>query len=253
VNQVEFLKEDEAVKLEGEGTAIEHQANSLAIVDGATRAMAADMRERARQFKKKIQELFVEPKRAANEAHTKICNLEKKMYGPADKVIKIIDGKASDYDLEQKRLAKIEADKAAVEKARLDKIEADRLLARAAKAEEKGQDEKADLLLEQAANVDNFVPPPPEPPKQIRTDSGTTSGTMDFDIEVINPINFIQQVVMAGGNFGFIEFKNGPIKRYAEGKKIGDVLPVIPGCKLTPKVRYSGREFSGRAAVAHTN
>jgi hypothetical protein len=243
VNQVEFLKEDEAVKLEGEGTAIEHQANSLAIVDGTTRAMAADMREKARQFKKKIQELFEKPKKAADLAHTELCDLEKKMYGPADKVIKIIDGKASTYDLEQKRLAQIEADKAAVEKARLDKIEADRLLARAAKAEEKGQDEKADLLLEQAANVNNFVAAPPAPPKQIRTDSGTTSGTMDFTIEIVNPAVFIQQVILTGGNFGFIEFKNGPIKRYAEGKKIGDTLPTIPGCRLTPKVSYSGRAY----------
>jgi hypothetical protein len=40
---------------------------------------------------------------------------------------------------------------------------------------------------------------------------------------------------------GVLEIKPGPLKKYAEMKRVGDQLPVIPGCKITPKFSFAGR------------
>jgi hypothetical protein len=224
------------------GIVLFDSAKALVLKTDDDRIRMADIREQARQLSKSVDQKFSDSLSTAKMIYEFVRDGISSMKTDPKSTVEIANEKMSDYDLEKKRKADEEARKAAVEKARLDKIEADKLLARAAKAEEKGNEEKAEILREQATQVNNFVPTAETgPEKQTRTESGLTSGRLDFTIEVVNPAVFIQQVVLNGGNFGFVEFKNYPIKRYAENKRIGDTLPAIPGCRLTPKVSYSGR------------
>lgn len=236
-------KKDLIARIKLRGAALLKTSLALVIKDDTARLKAAEIREQARQSNKEVDNNFSAAKDTAYKIYCLVKDGIADMKVDADKAIGDVNKKMSDYDLEKKRLAKIESDKAEVEKNRLDKIEKDKLEAQAKKAEAKGNEEKAEILREQAAQVNNFVPSSGGigPAKRTETTSGTTSGSEDFTIEVTNPAIFIQQVVLNGGNFGFVEFKNGPIKRYAEGKKIGDTLPLIPGCKLTPKMSYMGR------------
>jgi hypothetical protein len=199
------------------------------------------MRERARQFKKAVQARFESPKEAAHKAHTEICALEKDMIGPADRVIKITEGKMNTYLLEEDRKHRAEQARIDAETAERDRKEKERLDKLAEKQLEAGKFDKAQETIDRAEAV--YTPPPvlPSLDKSVKTDAGNTNARKDFDITVENQSLFIQQVVLGDGNFGFIEFKNGPIKRYAEGKRVGDNLPIIPGCRITPKFGFSGR------------
>jgi len=243
MENVEVLLESKEVeKFKGEGTEIESAAVALEVKDEISRAQMSDMRERARQFKKSVQAWFKESKEAADLAHTKICDLEKKTFGPADRVIKIADGKMNQYLLEEDRKHQEAQAKIDAETKRREDAERERLLKLAVKQADNGKTEKAEETLQKAEDV--YIPPtvlPPSLDKTVKTEAGGTSSRKDFDIVVENPDMFIKMVVLGGGNYGFIEFKGGPIKRYAEGKRIGNNLPVIPGCRITPKYGFAGR------------
>ena len=76
----------------------------------------------------------------------------------AEEAEKLLKGLCSDYDREQARIAREEAERKARE-------EADRKLAEAEKLAEEGKEEEAEKVIEQAAIEEKQVAPPPPPPK----------------------------------------------------------------------------------------
>jgi hypothetical protein len=236
-----LLGSAEVVKFKGEGTAIEVAANALVVVDEAGRAQASDMRERARQFKKAVQARFESPKEAAHKAHTEICALEKDMFGPADRVIKITEGKMSAYQLEEDRKHQEEQAKIDADTKRKEDAEKERLLKLAVKQAESGNEEKAEATLQRAEEVAYVAPVLPSIDKRVVTEAGGTSSRKDFDITVVEPAAVFAAVVRGALPPAVLEIKMGPLKKYAEMNRVGDTLPVIPGCRLVAKFTYSGR------------
>lgn len=233
MNEIEVLGKEEIAKFKGEGTAIEQRAAALQVVNEETRAEASEMREIARQFKKAVIEKFKASKESAAKAHKEICNLEGEMYGPADRVIKVLDGKANVYLMEQDRIrqeAEAKARKAAEAEA---EKERQKLLKAAAKAEEKGNLEKAEEKRMEAEQVQTYTPIFAGPDKTVRTDSGRTSARKVIVLSVIDPGAVFAAVVRGEIPAGVLEIKQGELKRYAEMKRVGDTVPAIPGCRVT--------------------
>jgi polyribonucleotide nucleotidyltransferase len=247
MNEV-LMDQNEVVKYKGEGTAIEQQAVALVVVDEESRAVAADMRERARQFKKNVEAKFAPAIESAYKAHRDICALKNEVIRPADSVIKIVEKKASDYQLEQDRIrreaqAKIDAEIAAKERA-----ERERLMKLAEKQMEAGRLEKAEETMQRAEEV--FIPAPvlPSIDKRVVTEAGGTTSIKDFDVVVTDSLTVLREVVAGRLPIGCIDIKATVIKTHAKMQIVNGKLPVIPGCQLTEKYK-----FSGRAAAASSN
>ena len=249
MEQVEVLVDrEEVVKFKDEGTAIERSATALAVVDEDTRLQAADMRERARQFKAAVVARFKEPKEAADKAHKAVVALEKEMYGPAERVITILDRKSSDYLMalerqrraEEERLRKEAEAKAEAERKRLEKL--------AEKQMDAGKIEKAGETIARAEEIQVEAPVLPTIDRSVKTEAGGTSGSKDFDVAVDNVMLVVRQVVDGKLPIACIEVKTSAIKAHAKLNTVNGKLPVIPGVRLIEKFR-----FSGRAAAASNN
>lgn len=245
-----LMDQVEVVKIKGEGTAIEQQAASLIVGDEATRAIAAELRERARQFKKNVETKFSPAREAALKSHREITALINEMIGPADRVIKITQDKMSAYQLEEDRKrreaqAKIDAEIAAKEQA-----ERDRLNKLAEKQMEAGKFGKAEQTIQRAEEVAYVAPVLPSIDKRVVTEAGGTSSRKDFDLTIVNFLEIIKAIAIGQIPFGVakhdaakneIRITGGALKDFAKLNQVGDVLPTIPGCKLTPKFTFSGR------------
>jgi len=241
-------------KIKERGSQLLEQAQALVIKDDSARTQAAELRMQTKVLVKDVDEKFDKARDTAYKIYTLVKDAIATMKANPLMTVKILDEGMSDFDLEKERIARIEREKAEIEKNRLDKIEADKLLARAAKAEEKGKDEKAEILREQAAAVNNFVPSAAGPDKTFRTESGTTSGTRDFSVVILDKMAIIRQLAagsIAPGVIGegknpegqTIELKisNSALKKYAEMHMVSDTLPNIPGLKLISKISYGSR------------
>ena len=251
MENVEVLLGSEAVeKFKGEGTAIEQQAVALAVVDEVTRAEASDMSLLAKAFKKKVKEKFAPAKAAADKAHIAICALENETIAPADRVIKILDGKANVYLLEQERIQNEKQAKIDAETKRREDAERERLLKLAVKQAENGKAEKAEETLQRAEDV--YIPPPilPSAEKRVVTETGSTSSRKDFDLAIVNSHEVIQAIAAGKIPFGVarhdvakneIRITGGQLKEFAKMQQVGGSLPVIPGCRLVEKFTFSGR------------
>lgn len=249
MEQVEVLVgREEVVKFKDEGTAIERSAVALAVVDEETRLQAADMRERARQFKAAVMARFKEPKEAADKAHKAVVALEKEMYGPAERVITILDRKASDYLMalerqrraEEERLRNEAEAKAEAERKRLEKL--------AERQMEAGKFEKAEETIARAEDVQVMAPILPSIDRSVKTEAGGTSGSKDFGVAVDNVLLVIRQVADGKLPIACIEVNTSAIKAHAKLNTVNGKLPVIPGVRLIERFR-----FSGRAAAANNN
>jgi hypothetical protein len=245
-----LMDQNEVVKYKGEGTAIEQQAVALVVVDEAGRAQAADMREQARQFKKNVETKFSPAREAALKAHREITSLINEMIAPADRVIKITDGKMSAYQLEEDRKhreaqAKIDAEIAAKEQA-----ERDRLNKLAEKQMEAGKFDKAEATIQRAEEVAYVAPVLPTIDKRVVTDAGGTSSRKDFELAIVNSHEVIQAIAAGKIPFGVarhdvakneIRITGGSLKDFAKLNQVGDTLPTVPGCRLTLAYKFSGR------------
>jgi hypothetical protein len=238
---MENLNTVEIEQFKGQGTAIEQQAMALQVVDEGSRAAAADIRERARQFIKSVKEKFAPAKEKAHQAHVEICALEKGIIDPADRIVKILDKKSSDYLLEEDRKRREAQAKIDAENKRREDAERERLLTLAVKQAENGKAEKAEETLQKAEEV--FMPAPilPGLDKSVKPESGGTSSTKDFDVVVDNPLLVIQEIAAGRLPVSAVKILENVLKNWAKMNRVGDKLPQIKGCRLTEKFSFSGR------------
>ena len=238
---MENMDQVQVEKFKGEGSAIEQQATALQVTDESTRAIAADIRERARQFIKSVKEKFAPAKEKAHQAHVEICALEKGIIDPADRIVKILDKKSSDYLIELERIRREEQAKIDAEIKRKEDAEKERLLKLAVKQSENGNTAKAEETLQKAEEV--FMPAPvlPSVDKSIKTESGGTSSTKDFDVVVVNPLAVIQEIAAGRLPISAVKVLENVLKNWAKMNRVGDKLPIINGCRLTEKFSFSSR------------
>jgi hypothetical protein len=250
-----LLGSAEVVKFKGEGTAIEVAANALVVVDEMGRAQASDMSLLAKQFKKRVKEKFAPAKTAADKAHTAICDLENETLRPADRVIKILDGKMDVYLQERERIRRAEQAVIDARTKQREDAERERLLKLAVKQAENGKTEKAEETLQRAEDV--YIPPPilPSVDKRVVTETGSTSSREDFDVFILDKMAVIRAiasgVILPGAvnelkdkekvNIIGLTIMAAALKKQAEMNRVGNALPIIPGCRVKGRFVQTGR------------
>jgi hypothetical protein len=201
------------------------QVHALEVKDESGRAIAAELREQARLYIKGIKDDWKGEDGEVTTAYrlykSLLARVDRAIEFP-EKVMNIAESKMSAYQLEEDR--KHQEEQA--------KIDADT---------KRGNEEKAEATLQRAEEVAYVAPVLPSIDKRVVTEAGGTSSRKDFDITVVEPAAVFAAVVRGALPPAVLEIKMGPLKKYAEMNRVGDTLPVIPGCRLVAKFTYSGR------------
>jgi len=185
-----------AIRIEDEGTELQQQAmtllesiGSIQVVDKPYFEVAGEKLKEFTGQEKAIKEYWKAPKAAAAAAHKEICNKENEMLSIVQKGIKILRDKVSQYLTAQELKRQEEERKARMAAEEAARKERERLEAQALKAMEKGKDEKAEQLIEQAEQV--FAAPVVIPKSVEQTTKLDNGGTISQkkDIEVTLPAN----------------------------------------------------------------
>jgi hypothetical protein len=220
------------------------QVHALEVKDESGRAIAAELREQARLYIKGIKDDWKGEDGEVTTAYrlykSLLARVDRAIEFP-EKVIKITEGKMSAYQLEEDRKHQEEQAKIDADTKRKEDAEKERLLKLAVKQAESGNEEKAEATLQRAEEVAYVAPVLPSIDKRVVTEAGGTSSRKDFDITVVEPAAVFAAVVRGALPPAVLEIKMGPLKKYAEMNRVGDTLPVIPGCRLVAKFTYSGR------------
>lgn len=148
---------------------LEQTISSLKIVDAATHAEAKKYGKRLTGMKRFILELYAEPKKKADEAHKSITTMERKYLEPIDKTLSLLNGRIDIYERAEKARAEEEARQRQIE---ANRIEQERALQEAVAAEQAGDIELAEAIIE--------VPPAPAvvlPEPNLAKVAGTSART----------------------------------------------------------------------------
>ncbi len=221
-------------------TDLSDEITALVVKDQATYTLAGQSRAKLQEYIEWLGNFYGPSKKALNAAVTTIRNEEKRVIGPrmtfAEKLLEDLNTKMSNFLLEDDKRIRREA---AEEKARQDK-EAAKLLARAEKAEDKGKDDKAETLREQAAAV---AAAPIEIKKAV-TFSGTgTWAKDDISVEVLDSRAFMEHLFSAKVDIStLIEWKVKNLKDYVKKFSIpqGKDVQEVPGLKIEKKKIIAG-------------
>ena len=141
--------------IKAEVTPIMEQANAGVIKSQEDKDNAVNLRKSIKDAKAKIEEKFhfVENTKKAHEAWRSAKDTENSVYTPLNDADKVVMGKVRDYDrkiaIEQQRIA----DEAEAKRREEERKERERLERQAEKALEKGKEEVAESLIEQAETV----------------------------------------------------------------------------------------------------
>lgn len=158
-NEAITIERPETEEQEAANQAIVVEAKGIAVSSADEHGAALEFLKRVAGMAKNVRDLFEAPKRAAHAAHKEICGAEKKLLGPIEAASQHVRGKVLAYEREEKRRAEAEARRKA-EEAR--KAEEERRLADAEQAEEEGDHETADAILDEEPAVPISVAPTPK-------------------------------------------------------------------------------------------
>lgn len=137
-------------------------AENLEIETAEDRKAAEEWLKESERKKKVYAPIFAEPREKAYRAYEAMKNLENTFMKPFETVKDIIKKKLNAWDMEVIRQRRIEEARIEAERREAERKERERLEKQAAKAEQKGQVDKAELLKEQAQNITvmpEIVPP----------------------------------------------------------------------------------------------
>jgi len=216
---------------------IDH-ARVLVITDQASREEAVSFRSGVNIAEKNIVNFFKPMKEKAHATWKEICGQENKLTTKLNEAKRIIDNEIGRDYMEQKRNREEAEKKAAVAATEQERLIRERLESQAMKSMDKGNFDKAEVILQQAEEV--FVPvitAEPEAQKTIKVDGSTTSVIEDIDVEVSDARVFCGAVATNRFPVHLIEIKLGEVKRYIKAMGITEMA----GIKITKTARVSGR------------
>ena len=207
--------------IEQKSLTLYEQATSLTITDQTSYAAAGEVGKALKSLQKEIEDYFAPIKKAAHDAHKAITKKESDELAPVKEAIEIVRNTMNTFAREQDRIrqeAERKARLAAEEKA---KKERERLEAQALKAMEKGKDEKAESLMEQAENV-YAAPVAIEPTieKTVRTDSGNITQAKEIIVSVSDMKLFMAELVKRNVAPTMIDIKAGQLKAWVKANDI---------------------------------
>lgn len=177
------------------------EAEAMTVVNRETHRAALEAHKQLTLARRNVLDLFEDPKRKAHEAHRAVCGAEKRLLDPIDAAIKVIDGKCTSYETEQKRIAD---DKRRELEEQQRKEEEDRRIAEAAAAENAGDHEIAETILDDAP----LILPPVHVESQVAKVEGVSTRTT-YRAEVVNLVELCRYIV-AHPQFVNLVQANGP-------------------------------------------
>lgn len=148
----------EAEQLQQETTGLLTQARQFKVANAEQFQQAGTELIRIKGVRKKIDEMFDPGIKKAHETHKEFVALKKTFTDPCDQTEMLIKRELSVYNEQQRRIAAEQEAKLRAIAEEQARKERERLLAQAVKADEKGQSEKAETLLDQAETVITLVP-----------------------------------------------------------------------------------------------
>lgn len=217
-------------ELETKVATLKEQVDAIVVGTVQSYSLAGEMGKGLKELRGKIVDYFAPLKDAAHKAHKAITSKESEELKPLDEAITILRNKMNAFNEEQKRLERIE-------QARLQKIaddaaaaEREKLLKAAIKAEEKGQTDKSETLLDRAEDV--YVAPvtvAPTVAKTVQTSAGNITQAKEVNVTVLNLKLFIAELVKRGMEPTMIEVKAGPVKAWVKANGLEN----FPGLSIT--------------------
>lgn len=217
-------------KVAAEKVDIVVRAADLRIENKGDLEIAAALMQGGNGLLKEIDGIFKEPNDAAYKAHRSIKGAWNNLRNPVADAIGVIKDKVAGYH----RQIEADAEKARkLEAARLAKLEEERRINAAVAAEERGQSERADAIIEKEPEPIKPLITTPPPPKV----KGIT--TQDkFSGKIVDLPAFIQWTLDTLSFTEYFELKQGVLDKAIQRKK-GDVT--IPGVEIVKDIQVGSR------------
>lgn len=228
----------EIQRFQAEGVSLIEAAQSIRIVDQASRESAMVFRANVNGAVKKIKSFFEPIKTKAHAAWKAICNQENELTGKFEEAKQIIDREITRDFNEQRRLQEESERKVKLEAEEKEKKEREKLESQALKEMEKGNFDKAEQKLDAASRV--FVPvisPVPPPLRTIKVNGVSATMVSDLEIIITDPISFFREIANGKLPLHLAEIKLNEVKKYAKAMRVEQ----IPGLRITKTSRVSSR------------
>lgn len=200
---------------------LKEQAQAIKIADKESFASAGELGKGMKELRAKVVEYFKPLKDAAYKSHKAITAKEAEELKPIDEAITILRDAMNAFTREQERLRRIEQE-------RLDAIanekaakEREKLLNQAVKAEAKGNDDRAEELLEKAEHV-YAAPVTAEPTiaKTIQTAAGNVTQAKEVQITVTDLRAFLAELVKRNMAPTMVQIGVAPLKAWQKANDI---------------------------------
>lgn len=223
--------------LQDEVVSLKDQAIAIKVSNVQSYVEAGELGKSLKELRAKVVAYFEKPKKKAADAHRELCNMEKAELKPIDEAITILHAEMNKYTAEQERIRKAAEDKLKAEQEETAAKERERLLNAAARADERGKTEKAEILLEKAENV--YVAPvtvEPTVAKTVSTAAGNITQAKELQIQVVDIKAFLAEIVKRNMAPTMVEIKVSPLKAWVKANG----LQSFPGLSIreTTGVRF---------------
>ncbi len=201
---------------------------------------AAKIMVEARSKTKAIEAWFKPQIESAHHTHRELCNKKNDAVKPYSMADKILAEKVRTYRAEIRRQQAEAEAKARAEAEAKAKKEQEKLEKQAAKAEEKGLEEKAEGLRDQAQAVAAAPMPSLPRPGAVKTGAGTLSPRMTLKMEVLDMEVFVRAIADGLIPVSVIQIHHPSLKKWAElrGMKTG----IACGVKFWQEEEFSARK-----------
>ncbi len=171
--------------IEKDALALPEQVQSLGvkIEDEETLTRVNDAKLYIRKIRGRIRDVFEPMKKKSYAAYKEILNKWKEVEDPAIRAEKYCDRLLSDYFAEQRRKRE-EAERKRLEEERKRREEEERRLQEAMEAEEKGDKEKAEQIINESAEEEKNIKPQVVIPGKPKLENVHTR--LDYDFKIID-------------------------------------------------------------------
>lgn len=224
-------------ELENKAITLKDQATAMTVKDVTQYAAAGELGKSIKELRAKIVDYFAPLKKAAHEAHKAITAKESSELKPVDEAINILRDTMNAFTREQERIRQEEERKQRLAAEEAARKEREKLEAQALKALDKGKEEKAEELLEQAEMV--YAAPvtvAPTVAKTVQTEAGNITQAVEYQISVTDMKAFISELVKRNMMPTMLEVKAMPMKQWVKANG----LESFPGLSI---VKTTGVRF----------
>lgn len=174
---IKSVPQEEQDKAEQNGLVLVDKANTAVILTGGQYKEVNEIRKMAKDFQAAVKAVWDPVCENANKAHKTATAARKDQMAPFVEAETICKKKLNEYDMEQERIAREEADrlrKIREKDEREKREEQDRKLAEAAALEKAGKSEEATALLDDAVDIQEELETMPEIVVQKDVPTGVT-------------------------------------------------------------------------------